>query len=717
MSRFLKRLYRSIQATFKAVAAFAQDLRKSVVTFARRLGKTKTRLAVTAGVVIGVAFIAFTAIYNFLFPALPAAVQVFDVTWLKQGWTEDQRKKYYQTSQGSLIIPYSWYFALEVIPSTLFVSNEGPATHWRPWRLSWDNEEPMSSNENVSKYRLLPDPQTKFNPDRMPIGITKEVIHDRYVDQLGQGHKEWLSYTCAACHTAQLNYKGLGIRIDGAPALWNFTQFNTALANALMATLTISSKFDRFAKSVLARDRKPDNPDERAKLKAQLKAFMESPPLASGIEAIFKHTYPTKEGFGRMDALGRGANGQFLQLDPKNVVVADAPVSIPPLWYTHEFDWVQSVAALRQPMGRNVTESWGVNVAVDLTSKNPADLYASTHPMENLYWMETLISVLDPPEWPKDIFGPVDQEAAKRGKYLYEEKVFANALDPSEEELWPNPNRPRAGLCARCHAPVLEVKENQYGKRYWQLPMYKLSVIGTDPGDATNFAARTVLTGTGPLKQLLFGGRDEVGIGEALQKTTTEIMARHYKELKIPEDQQVVMNGFRPNEMRAPLAYPARPMAGYWTTPPFLHNGSVPNLYQLLSPQQERDKSFWTGNLDFDPATVGFETKGFRGGFQFKAREGFFGALGNSLWGIFTAGKFEFTRNVAGNSNAGHEFRDAQKGTPGVIGPYLTPHERRDIIEYMKVIRDVPPLSAEERERRNGLLSGMAKAYEGKTGD
>jgi hypothetical protein len=692
---------------------FVRSIRRSV-------GKTKTRLFGTIGGLLAAVVIAGIAGYHYLFPALPQPVQVFDVMWLKQGWTEDQREKYYQTSQGTLIIPYSWFFALEMMPTTLFVANEGPATWWRPWNLSIDDREPLATNANFSRYRLIPDPRPKYNPDLLPVGITKATVPDQYVDQLGQGHKEWLSYSCAACHTGQLNYKGLGIRIDGAPAMWNFTQFNTALANTLLATEAISSKFERFAERVLQREGKPVSSGEKEKLRAQLRAFMETPPIKNGIVAIFKRTYPVKEGFGRMDALGRGANGQFAQLDQdnrdknnKNIVEANAPVSIPPVWYTHDYDWVQSVAAIRQPMGRNVTESWGVNVAVDLTSPNPQNLFASTHPLKDLFWMETLISVLDPPEWPQQIFGWVDQDAAKRGKYLYEEKVFANALEPAQEELWPNPDRPRTGLCARCHAPVREVQPNEFGHRYWQLPMYKLDVIGTDPGDAKNFAARTVWTG--PLKDVLFDGQERVGIGVALQKTTNEIMKRHYKEMNIPPEQQAVMDGFRPNQMRAPLAYPARPMTGYWATAPYLHNGSVPNLYQLLSPVEERDKSFWTGSQEFDPTRVGFDTKGFRGGFQFKTKEGFLQASWNTLYGLFATRKFEFTREVAGNSNAGHEFRDAPKGTPGVIGPYLTPRERLDIVEYMKVVRDVPPLDPAERERRNKLLYDMRDEYEGKS--
>lgn len=40
--------------------------------------------------------------------------------------------------------------------------------------------------------------------------------------------------------------------------------------------------------------------------------------------------------------------------------------------------------------------------------------------------------------------------------------------------------------------------------------------------------------------------------------------------------------------------YKARPLHGIWATPPFLHNGSVPNLFQLLSPVVERDTLIFT---------------------------------------------------------------------------------------------------------------------------
>jgi hypothetical protein len=118
--------------------------------------------------------------------------------------------------------------------------------------------------------------------------------------------------------------------------------------------------------------------------------------------------------------------------------------------------------------------------------------------------------------------------------------------------------------------------------------------------------------------------------------------------------------------------YKPRPLEGVWATPPFLHNGSVPNLYQLLSPYKERSTKFYVGYREFDPKLVGYAIappKGYKGGF----------------W-------FDTTR--PGNHNTGHLFdSEAQKaGVPGVIGRTFTTQQRLDIIEYLKVrVDDTTP--------------------------
>ena len=51
----------------------------------------------------------------------------------------------------------------------------------------------------------------------------------------------------------------------------------------------------------------------------------------------------------------------------------------------------------------------------------------------------------------------------------------------------------------------------------------------------------------------------------------------------------------------------------------------------------------------------------------------------------FTGG-FELDTTLKGNSNRGHEFDDAPRGTPGVIGPRLTVEDRAALVEYLKTL-------------------------------
>ncbi len=667
------------------------------------------------GIVTGLLVLILTvAGYYMMFPALPKPQPAREITWLDQGWSADQRGKWYKASQGSLIIPYTWFLALE--------------------RPETGNHELFHTDESLLRYNLISDSYSKYDPDHLPVGIFKHTVSDEYLQEFGCGsppcapgaslHKEWLTYTCALCHTSQLNYQGKTFGVDGGRGRWNFTVFNTTLANLILVTSLSPPMFDRFAPRVLTRERRPDTPEERAKLKKEMREFLASPTIFDGIVAILKQTYPTEEGYGRLDALGRGLNAQFSVLDPRNIGRGNAPVVIPPLWYTHDYGWVETVSGMRQPLGRNVAESWGAYAVVDLVNSDPAKRFHSTIPMQNMFFMETLISVLTPPVWPEQILGKVDPEAVKLGQYLYEEKVFDNALSPAEEQWcpetpgspgedgWqpcPNAGTHKKGLCARCHAAVAETYANELGKRYWQLPMYKLNVIGTDPGVAVNFNGREVYTGV--LREA-FGGKEKVGIGEALLVTTSAVMTAELGHQRLTPDDRSAATGYRKNNFRAPLAYPAQPLQGDWAAPPYLHNGAVPNMYELLSPVAERSASYWTGELEFDPVHLGYRSVPFEGGFEFVTRRSVPGAVGSSFRQLL-AGHLEFNRDIAGNSNLGHEFRNAPKGTKGVIGPLLTLKERMAIIEYLKVMPGLKALDdGADAQKRRDLLKVMEREFE-----
>jgi cytochrome c peroxidase len=56
--------------------------------------------------------------------------------------------------------------------------------------------------------------------------------------------------------------------------------------------------------------------------------------------------------------------------------------------------------------------------------------------------------------------------------------------------------------------------------------------------------------------------------------------------------------------------YTAVPLDGIWLTGPYLHNGSVPTLADLLEPVAQRPTRFWRGYDLFDAVRVGFVSDG-----------------------------------------------------------------------------------------------------------
>src|SRR6185369_9974308 len=88
--------------------------------------------------------------------------------------------------------------------------------------------------------------------------------------------------------------------------------------------------------------------------------------------------------------------------------------------------------------------------------------------------------------------------------------------------------------------------------------------------------------------------------------------------------------------VEAPLiGYNVQYLDGIWLRAPYLHNGSVPTLRDLLEPVDKRPAVFYRGNDLYDPVRVGFVSN--------VQEEG---------------GKhyFEFDTKVKGNANVGHAY-------------------------------------------------------------
>ena len=484
----------------------------------------------------------------------------------------------------------------------------------------------FAAPEHLARFGFLPGKVSAANPDGLPVGFAPG---ESFVEGTTRAEPV-VGLTCAACHTGQIEYKGHGLRIDGGPAMTSTSAFQGQIGIALTLTHGSSPRFARFAAKVLG---PAGTPEARAELYDRLGRALRAGRAEAGM-ASREQLYPVQEGFGRLDALGRGANFVFGTLgeDKRNFAPADAPVSYPALWDASWFDWVQYNGSIRQPMGRNVAEAMGVRSVVKLSGP-PEDQFRSTVHIRNIHDMEQLLAGpspgagLRPPVWPAEVLGPIDAAMAGRGQAHFQ------------------------ALCAGCHEGGWTQPDAQ-GQRYRQIRMVPLETIGTDPRAAANFVARRAF--------LRPADTVPVSAAEGLRAVTSGVIQYWYKANRIPAAEQARMDGHRANEWRALSAYRARPLQGVWATAPYLHNGSVPSLYQILLPAARRDAVFFTGGRQFDPRQVGFETTPFDGAFRFDTA-------------------------IPGNWNRGHEFRDGPRGN-GVIGPGLTDQQRWEIVEYLKTL-------------------------------
>lgn len=112
---------------------------------------------------------------------------------------------------------------------------------------------------------------------------------------------------------------------------------------------------------------------------------------------------------------------------------------------------------------------------------------------------------------------------------------------------------------------------------------------------------------------------------------------------------------WRFTHFRKTFGYANMPLDGVWLRAPYLHNGSVPNLRELLKPASERTKAFYRGYDVYDPVNVGFAID------PDAADEGKY---------------FRFDTTVKGNSNAGHEGRR--------YGTELEDAEKDALLEFLK---------------------------------
>ena len=641
-------------------------------------------------------------------PKLPHIVKADNRVWLEQNWDQALSTKFHHISQGTrtLPMPLSWLLALEQPASNVFLS-------------PFISQDKFTDNDYLLRFGFIESESSELNPHGLPIGIASTPY------QTLPGIKSpstAVGFNCAACHTAHLIYDDTEYVIEGGPAATDLGQLTQALGAALGQTLIASKlpifngRFERFAKSVLKKDAYTD---------ANVLSLREELEDLVSILAGIPNAVDVVEGFTRLDALNRIGN-QVFALDPErfeNYIAIDAPVTYPHIWTASWFNWVQYDGSIMQPLIRNTGEAMGVNANLDTSAPDGEKRFSSAIPVNNLWWIEAALSGEAPlpkqqfsgllsPKWPEN-FPPIDQDKATQGAALYQKVCKGCHLAPlNSNEIWDQ----------KYFAPVkyyVDEVEHETSDSLLKLKLISLDQVGTDPAQANVLINRTVNTagvgnkstlknssgmginteicGPAPalpvspftntekastqerLVNIPISDGSSINFGLALGGIVQQTNEAWFEENYVSREDRNYYTKDRPNCLRASGGYKARPLNGIWATAPFLHNGSVPSLMDLLSPPEERPALVQLGNIEFDPVKVGI-----------KQNEDLQKQAGEKY---SRKGFFILDSSVPGNSNRGHEFSNAwdnyknwDQQQKGVIGPEFTLDERLALIEYLKTL-------------------------------
>jgi hypothetical protein len=552
--------------------------------------------------------------------------------YAKQGWTAEDRQTFYTTSQGSHMIPYPWFKALR--------------------RL--DVDEPFGGDQ-LARYGYLPN-DTKLNPEGLPVGFVID----------GDAKTGFLGMTCAACHTAQIEYQKDGatqqLRIDGAPATANFQLFLTDLEAAAKETIKDTNRLEKFARSVLGTN---SSPAKVAALKTDFGAWVKQ--YSAFMDASLPASSPW--GPGRLDAFGMIFNrvaARDLGIDA-NFKIADAPVSYPFLWNASRQDKTQwngfvPNGLFIHALGRNTGEVFGVFADFKPSKRvvpPPHDFSNNSVKFAGLQQLEEKIAILKPPPWPFEL----KPELVDKGRVLYaqncgtchDEKPLLDGtwLTPvkavgTDPRMFKNADRSsQSGLLAGALTP------NPPGATLAETAkthdILATSVVGALINEAFPLTLRNRNSGVWQairkdLAHLLPESQNTPIVVLLLEPKVRANLESHVRDR--------LRTMFVPLAPDAPPAYESRVLHGIWATAPYLHNGSVPNLWELLLPPERRKPSFMVGSKVFDPVNVGYVTDS----------------------SPFKDGKLVVGPGAEpGNSNAGHDF-----------GKDLSDDERWALIEYLK---------------------------------
>ena len=326
-----------------------------------------------------------------------------ELVHLEQGWTEDEWHEFHYTPQGTRLLPYDWFMALE-----------------QPCLAPW-NCGALSDPEYLARFGFLTGAtDARLNPDGLPIGFARQEGFADPDPASPIASDTVVGLTCAACHTGELHWNDYAIRIEGGPAMIDVGEFQKALGLAVGLTKTFPFslwRYGRFEEKVLGASA---SDEAKAALETAVEATLA---LGRAAQEAEKDAYPPEynAGFARTDALARIGNQIFASnmRNNANLVPATAPVRFPQLWDASWLDWVQYNSSIADPLVRNIGESLGVRAVLKLYGEDRSD-FNNTVDVAALRHLEELLSGPAPfegltsPPWP-DVFPDLDPAKVAEG--------------------------------------------------------------------------------------------------------------------------------------------------------------------------------------------------------------------------------------------------------------------------------------------------------------
>lgn len=549
-------------------------------------------------------------------PVTAQAITPAPLVYLDQGaaWQQTQRESFYSQDQGSQMIPYSWLKALTTADGQPFLRDQ------------------------LQRYGYLANPATMSTG--LPVGFTLA----------GVSGSEVVGMNCAACHTRDIAVAGTRYRVDGGPALSDFQGLLTDMVDAVGRVVQSDATFQPFAAAVLGSG--STDPAAVAELRATVTLWYQRE------NAMKTGAYrdPNMWGLGRLDAVSMIFN-RLTGLDigpapsyliPANIMSADAPVRYPFLWNAARQDKTQWPGFADNGnnllgLARNLGEVYGVfgifhpapkgTKYLDFLANNSANF-------SGLGTLEASIKQIGAPRWPWQI----DKQLAQQGAAVWKKPSLGNQSCASCHDQRPGAFR---GLEPTWKTPVLNVGTDT---REW-------AILGR-PAQPGVLAGRKLFFFSAPIgpNPTAFQLLSFSVIGSIVQQANPFGASAEKSAVngaKLPAALSDLTGAFPDLKAAATPAnaYESRVMYGIWAAAPYLHNGSVPTLADLLKPSAQRPVSFKMGR-NYDLTKIG---------------------IAADQEGNYTLTTTGCDALNSGNSRCGHEY-----------GTEFSDAEKTALLEFMK---------------------------------